>query len=178
MVRNVLTKVIPANAKNVLRRMRDGWKIGGFVPSIKPLKVGQREGRFFLGTPQANEWYEPMKPYAERIRMGPENVPLRNQSIVDGGAHRAYSVVSRLPGTGEIVVDPYPMNCDSSRSNLRPVAILAVNARHSARPDQCSSRSVQRANPPPWRNAGECPTLEEIQPEATGVKLDIEGSGV
>jgi hypothetical protein len=62
-----------------------------FEPYVMDLDVEGIRGRFFIGTPQAEEWYDPIKPYAKlEYEWVIKNVLLRGQKIVDVGAHHGH----------------------------------------------------------------------------------------
>ena len=81
------------------------------------------QSRFFFATSQASEWYDPLKPYAKlEYEWVIQNIPLKNQAIIDAGAHHGqYSVVFALGAEHAsqlISVDPHPMNCLLTEINL------------------------------------------------------------
>jgi FkbM family methyltransferase len=154
-----------------------------FEPYVMDLDVEGIRGRFFIGTPQAEEWYDPIKPYAKlEYEWVIKNVLLRGQKIVDVGAHHGhYALVFNLGSDRSAqvtAVDPYPMNCTFVELNLRlnecPVQIeqCAVTAEegmvHFAR--ESNGRII-----PDGGILVEGRTLDSILPDAEVVKLDVEG---
>jgi len=155
-----------------------------FAPYIKTLPISGCPCKFFYGTPQAKAWYDPLKPYAKaEYDWVVENIDLKNQKIIDGGAHHGqYSVVFAVGSghTSEVIsVDPVSSNCALIEVNM------ALNGA-KAKIEQCAisdsdgfvlfsfgsngrivSKGGQRK--PSKR-------LPTIMKDATIVKLDVEGA--
>ncbi len=155
-----------------------------FGPYIKNLSIKGCPCRFFYGTPLAKEWYDPLKPYAEaEYDWVVENIDLKNQKIIDGGAHHGqYSVIFAVGSghTSEVVsVDPVSSNCALIEVNM------ALNGA-KAKIEQCAisdsdgtvlfsfgsnGRIVSKGGQ--VKPSKRLPTIME---DATIVKLDIEGA--
>jgi len=155
-----------------------------FLPYENTLNVGGASGRFFYATPQAKDWYDPMKPYSRlEYEWVIKNVSLNGQNILDGGAHHGhYSVVLALAaseGANIVSVDPIPMNCLLTEINLR------LNQK-SFRIEQCALSGhngkvhfSHESNGRIITDGGlvvESRTIDSILPDANVVKLDVEGA--
>lgn len=154
-----------------------------FKPYIGVIPLEPAPLRFFYGTPQAADWYDPLQPHtraefdwmASRIRGGAEK-------IIDAGAyHGLYTIVmAQAAGSaGEVVaVDPIPSNCALIEVNLLLNGL-------QARIEQCAISSTDGMVLLAGGSCGhivsrggiERPArrLSSILPDATIVKLDIEG---
>ncbi len=170
--------------RNQLHKSNYFQQISAFSPYIKELSVNGKVFRFFFATPEASSWYDPMKPYATaEYEWLLNHVNLRQQKIIDAGAHHGqYTIVFALGGqkSSQIVaVDPFPSNCAIIEANL------AIN-NFQAQVSQCavsnSNSQVQfsnRSNGHIVENGGvSVPSkrLASILPDATIIKLDIEGA--
>ena len=175
-----------AFVKNTLAKLRQQLsdRLLEFKPYIKPLPIAGCPIRFFYGTPQAADWYDPVKPHNRReLEWLAARIAGQSHKIVDVGAyHGLYTLVlARAAGAGSevIAVDPVASNCAVIEVNL------ALNRLH-ATIEQCavgvvdgevglSSRSCARIIP---HGGIRVPSrrLSSIMPEATLVKLDIEGA--
>lgn len=155
-----------------------------FKPYIADLPIEGCPLRFFYGTPQAAEWYDPLQPHTRiELEWLARRVAGRREKIVDAGAyHGLYTLVlakAADPASEVVAVDPVPSNGALIEVNL------ALNGLH-ARIEECAisdrdgkvmfaSGSCGRIVPQggvvrPGRR------LEAILPDATVVKLDIEGT--
>jgi FkbM family methyltransferase len=155
-----------------------------FEPYIKEVSLKSLSFRFFYGTSQAREWYDPIKPYAAlEYDWVIANVPLQNQKIIDaGGHHGQYSVVFALAAqqTADIVVvDPMDSNC----------ALIEVNMKLNHADCRIEMCAVSTSNEPVHFLAQSngrivdaggvvkpAKRLVDIMADATVVKLDIEGA--
>lgn len=169
-------------AKSRLRRLLK--KDIAFQPYSKEMDIQGIQSRFFFATPQASEWYDPLKPYAKlEYEWVLQNVPLQGQAIIDAGAHHGqYSVVFALGAahTCQLVsVDPHPMNCLLTETNL-----LLNQAKPQIEQSAVAGKSgiVHFANESNGRiiqNGGmvvNAKTLSQILPNVNVVKLDVEGA--
>ena len=105
-----------------LKKSSPEYNSSDFMPYIKEIRLRNGDFRFFVATPEAQSWYDPLKPYARlEYEWVLDNIPLKDQKIIDGGAHHGqYSLVFSLGSnnTGELVaVDPIDSNCDIIRVN-------------------------------------------------------------
>jgi FkbM family methyltransferase len=155
-----------------------------FEPYVMDLDIEGVPGRFFIGTPQAAEWYDPIKPYAKlEYEWVTQNVPLRDQKIIDVGAHHGhYALVFNIGSDRSahvVAVDPYPMNCLLVELNMLlngcPVEIVqcAVAARDG---EVHFSRESNGRIIPDGGIVVAARTLDSILPGANVVKLDVEGA--
>lgn len=155
-----------------------------FEPYIKDLPIDNCLCRFFYGTPQAKEWYDPLKPYAKaEYDWVIKNINLRNQKIIDGGAHHGqYSVVFAVGSgyTSEVIsVDPVSLN-----STLIEVNMTLNEAK--AKIDQCAISNLDGSISFSFGSNGRIVSkggltkhakrLPSILKDATIVKLDVEGA--
>ena len=156
----------------------------GFEPYVKELDIEGISSRFFFATPQAKEWYDPIKPYAKlEYEWVIENVKLEGQKVLDGGAHHGqYSVVFALAASRQchlVSVDPYPMNCALTEINL-----LLNDTK--TRIEQCAISDkngevhfAKQSNGRIIKGGGllvKARTLDSLLPDAEVVKLDVEGA--
>jgi len=155
-----------------------------FKPYIAGLAIEGCPLRFFYGTPQAAEWYDPLQPHTRiELEWLARHVAGRREKIIDAGAyHGLYTLVlakAADPASEVVAVDPVPSNGVLIEVNL------ALNDLH-ARIEACaiSDRDGEVAFAP-----GSCGRivarggtiraarrLEAVLPDATVVKLDIEGT--
>lgn len=170
--------------KKLIKYYIDAIRNKDFEPYMKDLDIKGINGRFFFATPQAKEWYDPIKPYAKlEYEWVIQNVPLNKMKIIDGGAHHGqYSVFFALaanPPSKLVPIDPYPMNCALTEINL------SIN-RCEADIQQCAISESQgevhfdhQSNGRILTEGGmlvNARTLDSILPDADVVKLDVEGA--
>lgn len=155
-----------------------------FEPYIKPMDIVGIEAKFFFGTDQARDWYDPIKPYAKlEYEWVLSNIDLRDKNIIDGGAHHGhYSLVMAKGANGKcnlISVDPYLMNCVLIEMNL-------LLNRYEPKILQCAICPIDgevlfsnESNGRIVSSGGKLvkgKKLYSIMPEAEIIKLDIEGT--
>ncbi|MGH6886493.1 MAG: hypothetical protein ACREGK_10520, partial [Geminicoccales bacterium] len=107
-----------------------------FKPCIKALPIEGCPLRFFYGTPQAAEWYDPLQPHTRiELEWLARQVAGRREKIVDAGAyHGLYTLVlakAADPASEVVAVDPVISNCALIEVNL------ALNDLH-ARIEECA----------------------------------------
>jgi FkbM family methyltransferase len=178
-----LVVVLPLSERvnGVLDRLGDRFL--AFKPRIVTLPLGDPPLRFFVGTPQAASWYDPVQPHnlAEFAWIS-RHLAGRREQIVDAGAyHGLYTLVlarAAAAGSNVVAVDPVAWNCALIEVNL---ALNGISARieQAAVSDQdgrvrfgggsCGRIVSSGGAEHPARR------LASILPEATVVKLDIEG---
>lgn len=154
-----------------------------FQPYQKGIQIGNLNGNFFFATPQAKEWYDPIKPYALlEYEWVINNIDLKGKNIIDGGAHHGqYSLVLALGAEKKcnlISVDPFEMNCLLTKINLQnngiKFNILQKALSTSIGTTQFTTESNGRIS-----EKGdlivETTTLEDLMIDVNVVKLDIEG---
>ena len=155
-----------------------------FQPYVRTLEIDGAPIRFFHATAQAADWYDPFKPRNRReLEWLLANLPLQGQKIIDAGAfHGLYTTVfAKAAGErGEVVaVDPVASNQAVIEVNL------AINGLHG-RIEGCAVSNAEGEVGFSRASCGHivargglrCPSrrLRSIMPEATVVKLDIEGA--
>lgn len=161
--------------------------MGDFEPLIRTINLAGLQVRFLLATPQAREWYDPMKPHAlaefEWVR---EHIPLRDQRIIDAGAHHGlYTCFFGLASDrrSEIVaIDAMPSNCALVEANTA-LNKLTVEIRNCAVSDQRGKVSFKPVSNGHITRSGEAGTVEvdsiyltDVMKNPTVVKLDVEGA--
>jgi FkbM family methyltransferase len=173
-----------------VERKVDKWR--GFVadrflefkPCIKALPIAGCPLRFFYGTPQAAEWYDPLQPHTRiELEWLARHVAGRREKIVDAGAyHGLYTLVlakAADPASEVVAVDPVTSNCALIEVNLalndlhariEGCAISAEAGEVSFASGSCGRIVPQGGTVRPSRR------LEAVLPDATVVKLDIEGT--
>jgi FkbM family methyltransferase len=155
-----------------------------FKPCIKALPIEGCPLRFFYGTPQAAEWYDPLQPHTRiELEWLARHVAGRREKIVDAGAyHGLYTLVlakAADPASEVVAVDPVPPNAALIEVNLalndlhariEECAISAEDGEVGFAPGSCGRILAQGGSVRPSRR------LEAVLPDATVVKLDIEGT--
>lgn len=152
-----------------------------FRPYIKPFRVGRKAMRFFFATPEAQAWYDPVKPYTQlEYEWIESNLDLSNDLVLDVGTHHGhYSLVLAAMEPRRLVcVDAVESNCAIAEVNLalngfdpviRHCAITTKDGKVQFTGDS-NGRVVERGVIEV--NGVRLPSLE---PRATVIKLDIEG---
>lgn len=181
-----MNQTIKRTIKQGLKRLLLAYKQGNepFQPYIKKLDICGIDCRFFYATPQSQQWYDPLKPFAQaEYEWVIEHVSLQGERIIDGGAHHGqYSLVfaSAAKQTSDIIsVDPFPMNCDLIEVNMRlnqytphvcqGALSYADGTVHFL--NMSNGRIVSQGGIPVASKR-----LQTIMPDVTVVKLDIEGA--
>lgn len=181
-----LVKQIPGIKllQTVVRDLRHRQE-AGFQPYIKPWTVNDIQGHFFFATSQAEAWYDPMQLHtATEYSWIVQHIPLEHERIIDAGAHHGhYTLLFALASnnTAKIVaVDPHESNLAIVQVNLalnhQSDAILecAAISEHTG-----TVRFELRSNGQITNMGGIAKVakrLPDIMPDATIVKLDIEGA--
>jgi FkbM family methyltransferase len=155
-----------------------------FQPYIGALEIEGCPIRFFYATAQAASWYDPLKEKNRReLEWLIANIAFEGQKIIDAGAyHGLYATIfAKAAGDlGEVVaVDPVSSNR----------AVIEVNLAINGLRGQIESCVVSNTEGEVRFSAASCghiinrggisrPShrLRSIMPEATVVKLDIEGA--
>ncbi|MEX0967493.1 MAG: FkbM family methyltransferase [Bacteroidia bacterium] len=154
-----------------------------FRPYLKPLSIRDLNAVFYYGTPQASEWYDPIKPYALlEYNWVLENIELKNKKIIDGGCHHGQYSVVLAKGSGNtaelVAVDPFPMNCLLTNINrcLNDLNFKILEKAISEKEttlffsDQSNGHLTSNG-----KLKVESTTLYNIMPDAEIIKLDVEG---
>ncbi|MGH6945569.1 MAG: FkbM family methyltransferase [Geminicoccaceae bacterium] len=154
------------------------------MPYIKPLPIEGCPIRFFYGTPQAKDWYDPLKLHTKlEFEWIARHIAGRKQKIIDAGAyHGLYTLVlakSSDRASRVVAVDAVPSNCALIEVNLALNGLRAeveecaindtdghVNFSHAS----CGRIISRGGTVRPARR------LSSIMHDATIVKLDIEGA--
>ncbi|MBC7784853.1 MAG: FkbM family methyltransferase [Burkholderiales bacterium] len=152
-----------------------------FRPYIKPFSIAGHALRFFFATPEAQAWYDPIKPHTRlEYEWIVKNLDLTNETVVDVGTHHGHYalVLAAMKPKKLICVDAVESNCAIAEANLalngfnpsiRHCAITTKNDKVQFTADS-NGRVVERGV---IEVQGlRIPTLE---PAATVIKLDIEG---
>ena len=154
-----------------------------FKPYIGNIVMDGHSLRFFYGTPQAVDWYDPLQRHTRiEFEWMARRLQGTTQKIIDAGAyHGLYTLVlaaSAEPGSEVVAVEPIRSNCALIEVNLllnglkARIEPCAVSRRKSM--VRLSSGSCGHIV-----NQGgiECPALPltDILPDATVAKVDIEG---
>jgi FkbM family methyltransferase len=170
-----------------LRQRLRSWAGGEpepYLPYLRPEQVGPIGFRFFFATPEARDWYDPLKPYARlEYEWVLENIPLPGQKILDGGAHHGqYSIVFGLGADRDaeiVAVDPVDSNCDIAEVNFGlnalEIRIERCAISNTGEPVRFSGTSNGRI----VDSGGilrPSKRLVDLLPDATIIKLDIEGA--
>lgn len=165
------------------RLMSPFWR-NSFAPRIVNVEFPNCQYRFFVGTSQAAAWYDPPKRHAMTEYLWVlESIDFGGQSVIDAGAyHGHYSLLfakARPSAARTCAVEPLPANCALIEVNaaLNGVAIeieeVAVSSTRGV------AKLVPRSNARLFPGIGidvKTVTLSDVMPEASIVKLDIEGA--
>jgi FkbM family methyltransferase len=153
-----------------------------FEPYTKSFRLDALPGATFrYATQQAVDWYDPMKPYTKlEYEWVLENVPLEGEVVVDGGAHHGHYSIVLGQGSKLIVVEPLIANLKRIGENLDKNGISPFKVYCSVITGQEGMQLFDGQE-----NGRLCDTgaflvkgykLSHIAPDATVVKLDIEGT--
>jgi FkbM family methyltransferase len=165
-------------------RARLSDRLLDFQPYIRELDIAGCPIRFFYATAQAANWYDPLKEKNRReLEWLVQHIEPEGQKILDAGAyHGVYTTVfAKAAGArGDVVaVDPVPGNAavievnlaiNGLRGRIENCAIAMVDGEVGFSADSCG-RIVARGG---IRRRSR--RLRSILPDATIVKLDIEGA--
>jgi FkbM family methyltransferase len=155
-----------------------------FKPYIGSLAIEGCPLRFFYGTPQAAAWYDALQAHTRiELEWLARRVAGRREKIVDAGAyHGLYTLVlakAADPASEVVAVDPVASNCALIEVNLalndlhariEECAISAEDGEVSFASGSCGRIIPKGGTVRPARR------LESLLPDATVVKLDIEGA--
>ena len=149
---------------------------------MQPYVIDHLDGlKFRVGTEEAREWYDPMKPYTElEYRWVFENISLKKKNILDCGAHHGhYSILFGKRGF-VIAVEPYYHNVTMIEKNIVLNGLEnKCDIHYGAVAKSAGMRPfVNASNGRLADGAGttvECMTMRQIMPNAQIVKIDIEG---
>lgn len=165
-------------------RARVSDRLLDFQPYIRRLEIDGAPIRYFYATAQAASWYDPLKPRNRReIEWLIANIAPAEQKIIDAGAyHGLYTLVfAKTAGErGEVVaVDPVPSNqavievnlaLNGLRGRVEGCVVSNIDGEVSFSRDSCGHIIGSGGLHRPSRR------LRSILPDATIVKLDIEGA--
>jgi FkbM family methyltransferase len=172
-------RVIKSCAKKILLPRDPEYR-----PYIKELPIRNCRCRFFYGTREASEWYDPLKPYAIlEYEWVVENVNLENQNIIDAGSHHGQYSVLFAAGSGNtsdiVSVDPVQSNCALTEVNmvLNGAVPRVVNCAVYDREGYVNFSND--SNGKILKGSGlkkKAKRLPQIMSDATIIKLDVEGA--
>lgn len=155
-----------------------------FKPYVKPLPIDGCPIRFFYATAQAASWYDPLKEKNRReLQWLIANIAPEGQKIIDAGAYHGLYATVFAKAAGErgdvVAVDPVPSN----------QAVIEVNLAINGLRGRVEGCVVSNTDGEVGFSAASCgrivdrggirrPSrrLRSILPDATIVKLDIEGA--
>jgi FkbM family methyltransferase len=155
-----------------------------FSPSIVEVDIGSAHFRFFIASPLSASWYDPPQPHAlTEYHWVLAHVPLRGARVIDAGAHHGHYalLLACQPNRPDVItaVEASPSNCAVLDANaaLNGVSLRIVQAAVAERTGSASflDRGNGRLVPGVGRTVSTLP-LADIDPRATVVKLDIEGT--
>ena len=165
-------------------RTRLSDRLLDFRPRIRTLAVGADSVRFLYATSQAVDWYDPLGEHLlAEFGWLQAHLAGRDERVIDAGAfHGLYSLVlAGACGAGSrvVAVDPVESNAAVMEANFalngRPIEIVQAAVSTSDEPVRFSRESCGRIE---TSGGLEVPgrTLTSVLPDATVVKLDIEGA--
>lgn len=142
------------------------------IPIVRDLK-------FNVHTDEARSWYDPIKPYtALEYEWVIDNVDLTGKVLECGGHHGHYSALLGSKGGELLIVEPHPENCLTIADNL---ALNNIDARVfmgavAAHDGTASFTGETNGRLIPFGNHQvNCKMLKSFMPDASVIKLDIEG---
>ena len=142
------------------------------IPIVRDLK-------FNVHTDEGKAWYDPIKPYtALEYEWVLDNVDLTGKILECGGHHGHYAVVLASKGGLLAVVEPHPDNVQIILDNLElnGQSALVLDGAVAPYDGDCSFTGETNGRVIPFgRMQVKCKTLKSIMPDASVVKLDIEG---
>jgi len=140
--------------------------------------------KFYIGTPQAVDWYLPMKAHTfAEYQWVINHISFENQRVIDVGAHHGHYAMLFAAVTPKpdaiTAVEPLPPNCAilSVNAALNNAEITIVQTAISTSSGMASF--VPRSNGKLFQGVGftvSTTPLHMIDPDATIIKLDIEGA--
>lgn len=167
-------------------RVRDRLadRLLAFKPRIVTLPLGEPPLRVLIGTPQAADWYDPLQPHTlAEFAWITRHLAGRREKIVDAGAyHGLYTLVFARAAAEEseiVAIDPVSSNCalievnlalNGLRARIEPVAISDLDGQVRFSGGSCG-RIVAHGG-----SRHTAKRLASILPDATVVKLDVEGA--
>jgi FkbM family methyltransferase len=177
-----MTPFVQSKIDKVRSRLSDRFL--EFKPYIKPLAIEGCPLRFFYGTSQAADWYDPLQAHTRiEFEWLVDHLGGRPEKIIDAGAyHGLYTLVlakAADPASEVVTVDPVSSNCAIIEVNL---ALNGLQARIeecaiSDRDGEVSFASGSCGRIVPQGGIIRLARrLETLLPDATVVKLDIEGT--
>ena len=155
-----------------------------FQPYIRTLAIDGCPIRFFYATAQAASWYDPLKEKNRReLEWLIANVAPAGQKIIDAGAYHGLYATVLAKAAGErgavVAVDPVPSNqavievnlaLNRLRGRIEGCVVSNIEGEVGFSADSCGHIVERGRVRYPSRR------LRAILPDATIVKLDIEGA--
>lgn len=165
-------------------RGRVSDRILDFQPYVRTLEIGGGPIRFFYATAQSANWYDPLKPRNRReIEWLIANIAPEGQKIIDAGAYHGLYTTVFAKAAGErgdvVAVDPVASNqavievnlaINGLRGRIEGCVVSNTDGEVGFSRDSCGRIIDYGGIRRPSRR------LRSIQPDATIVKLDIEGA--
>ena len=152
-----------------------------FRPYIIPFAVAGKTRRFFVATPEARDWYDPPKNHAmAEYEWIAANLKLAGETVLDVGSHHGHYALA-LAGLGPktlMCVDAVQSNCDVTTVNLALNGIDAAVVHSAVTTRNGTAQFTRESNGRVVeRGVFEVPAvrLPTLAPDATVIKLDIEG---
>jgi len=138
-----------------------------------------RDLKFNVHTDEGKSWYDPIKPYtALEYEWVLDNVDLTGNILECGGHHGHYSAVLASKGGNLLVVEPHPGNVEIILDNLdanNEFATVWKGAVASYNGTGCFTGESNGRLISFGKMEVQTKTLRELMPDASVIKLDIEG---
>lgn len=142
------------------------------IPIVRDLK-------FNVHTEEGKQWYDPIKPYtALEYEWVLDNVDLTGNILECGGHHGHYAAVLSSKGGNLLVVEPHPENCliISDNLTLNNVDARVFMGAVTSYDGDCNFTGESNGRVIPFgRMQVACKTMKSLMPDASVIKLDIEG---
>lgn len=142
------------------------------IPIVRGLK-------FNVHTEEARQWYDPIKPYTKlEYEWVLDNVDLTGKILECGGHHGHYAAVLGSKGGELLVVEPHTENCLIISDNLEMNGIdarvfMGAVSNYSGLGNFNGETNGQLI--PFGKQLVEVKTMRDLMPDASVIKLDIEG---
>lgn len=169
---------------NLIKKIQE--KIQNKYFDFRPYKIDFNidtlRAEFFIGTSQAKEWYDPLKPHTKlEYEWVLNNIDLNGKKIIDGGAHHGQYAVFFAKAAGEkgrvITVDPIPMNCTLTEVNMKLNDLNFEILQAAITNENGTTKFADQSNGAIISNGSldvKTVAFHEIMPDVEIVKLDVE----
>jgi FkbM family methyltransferase len=135
--------------------------------------------KFNVHTDEAKSWYDPIKPYTKlEYEWVLDNVDLTGNILECGGHHGHYSVVLGSKDGNLLVVEPHPENVEIILDNIdlnKQFASVWKGAVADYNGLGCFTGETNGRLISFGRTEVKVRTLKDLMPDASVIKLDIEG---